>query len=137
MPIQVVVVDDVEADRYIVKRQLKKAEDFNAVLECDAGDAFLESYFNDPDARDVYDPPLVVLMDVNMPRMNGFEAVEELQRRMAEGRGARSVVIMMFTSSDNPADRALAERYEAVKGYIVKPLTADDVETIRQVHHAA
>ena len=133
--IPVVIVDDEEADRYIVRRRLAKSEDFEQVIECTTGDEFLEQFFNGHGGIDP-SSPLLVLMDINMPRMGGFETIEELQRRMAEGRGPKSVVIMMFTSSDNENDRARADALSSVKGYVLKPLDDDAVEDIVKVYNA-
>lgn len=132
--IPVVVVDDEDVDRYIVKRRLSKAEDFGEVLEAPTGDAFLEEFFNGRKIELPPDVPLLVLMDVNMPGRNGFETIEELQRRMERGRGPGSVVIMMFTSSQNPKDQERAKQFAVVKGYIFKPLDDAGVEKIRELY---
>lgn len=132
--IPVVVVDDNEADRYIVRRVLSKAEDFDEVLEAECGNVFLEEFYDGTGKTFAEDPPLLILMDVNMPGMNGFETVEELQRRSEAGKGPRTVVVMMFTSSDNPDDRERASHLVAVKGYIQKPLDETDVQFMRSVY---
>lgn len=134
--ISVVIVDDQDVDRYIVRRRLSKAPEIGNVIEASAGKEFLEDFFNGSGADEIKHPPLMVLMDINMPGMNGFETVKELQRRMAEGRGPESVVIMMFTSSDNPEDRRRAEELDAVKGFIVKPLDDSGVEDLLSLYHA-
>lgn len=132
MAIPVVVVDDNETDRYLVKRRLGKDPEFGEVTEMESGDQFLERYFNGQEADPVGDNPLVVLMDVNMPGRNGFETIEEMQQRIAEGRGPKSMVVMMFTSSNNPNDRALVQSYNLIKGYILKPINDESLATIRQ-----
>lgn len=129
--ISVVVIDDEKVDRYIVKRRMSKLDVFGDVIEATNGDNFLEEYFqNESEFECSVPPPLLILMDVNMPGRNGFETVEEIQRRMAQGRGPESIVIMMFTSSGNEKDRARAKTLDAVKGYITKPLDKEGIETI-------
>ena len=134
--ISVIIVDDQDVDRYIVKRRLAKSDDFGEVMEAVTGDDFLEDFFNGDGSKKVEHLPLLVLMDINMPGRNGFETVEELQNRMAEGRGPKSVVIMMFTTSDNPADRERAMQLDSVKGYIVKPLDDDGIQRIRDLYYS-
>ncbi|WP_176695386.1 response regulator [Phaeobacter sp. B1627] len=134
--IPVIVVDDETIDRYIVKRQLAKCDDFEQVLEVATGGEFLEAYFSEPRLTTQQSKPLLVLMDINMPQMSGFETIEELQRRMDVDSGPDSVVILMFTSSNNPEDRAKAESLPTVKGYVVKPLDEGGVETIRELYYA-
>lgn len=135
-PISVVVVDDQEVDRYIVKRRLSKSEHFGTIFESKTGDAFLEDFCSEQPVVEVDDPPLLILMDINMPGRNGFETVEELQRIMNEGRGPKSVVIMMFTTSDYPLDREKAMQLDPVKGYIVKPLDDNSVEEILKLYRS-
>jgi CheY-like chemotaxis protein len=61
------------------------------------------------------DKPHVVLLDLNMPRMNGFEFLHELH----EDRALRSTVVFVLTTSDIESDRARAYE-EGIAGYIVK-----------------
>lgn len=126
----VAVVDDSKADRYTVKRRLAKGTEFKEVLEFDAGDTFLKEYFKplrlDPESRE----ELIVLMDINIPRLDGFETVAEMERQLIEGNGVKSCVVMMFSSSENPLDRERAKQFEIVKGYIVKPFEIDDISKV-------
>ncbi len=134
--VPVVIVDDSDADRYIVKRRLSKSGDFGEVKEARDGVVFLDEFFNGPVLVETEDSPLLVLMDVNMPGLNGFETIEELQRRVAAGEGPASLVVMMFTSSSNPEDLALAEKLSSVKGYIQKPLDQEGIAKILEIYHA-
>jgi CheY-like chemotaxis protein len=59
--------------------------------------------------------PHIVLLDLNMPRMNGFEFLKEL-RADAELRGT---VVFVLTTSDTQTDRVRAYQ-EFIAGYIVK-----------------
>lgn len=132
--ITVAVVDDQEIDRYTTKRQLAKASGFGPVLEYGSGEDLLDRVFDGHDSDAIENLPLVVLMDVNMLRLSGFETVEALQARMNEGRGPKSIAVMMLTSSDNPVDRAKADALHSVKGYNLKPLDDDGVRTIQLIH---
>lgn len=132
--IPVVIVDDEDADRYVARRRLSKTGDFEPVFESTTGSDFLETFFNGHKGNALEHSPLVVLMDINMPQMNGFETIEEVVRRMDAGRGPESVDFMMFTSSDNPIDRARAKGLPAVKGYLVKPLDEHGIEQIRALY---
>lgn len=62
----------------------------------------------------------VILLDINMPEMNGFEFLEAYQKLHVTLQ-ARAVV-MMLTSSPDPNDRARALAFSCVKGYITKPI---------------
>lgn len=135
--IPVVIVDDEKVDRLVARRRFNEEEKFGDVFESETGDAFLEEFFNGHDHRlKGAKNAALILMDVNMPGRNGFETIEEMEARLKQGRGPKGVTVVVFTSSNNPADRARADTLETVKGYITKPLEKTDVEQLLQLYHA-
>lgn len=137
MSISVVVVDDEEVDRYLVKRRLGKDSDFGEVIEFQSGDIFIQEMFSDELNAPHIDSPILVLMDINMPGRDGFTIVEEAQRLISERKGPDSIVVMMFTSSNNEADKSRAETLDIVKGYLVKPLDTKSIQYIKDVYKKA
>ena len=135
MKIPVIVVDDERVDRYTVRRRLARHEDFGEVYEVEAGDRFLEEFFDSNSTREAWRDGPMILMDINMPRMNGFETVSELERRIAEKKGSNRAIVMMFSSSADASDISRAQAFDLVKGYILKPLEDEDVDKIRTVYH--
>lgn len=134
MKIPVIVVDDQEADRYIVKRRLAKHDDFEELQEFTSGDVFLERVFNGGEFDHKPGTPLLVLMDINMPGRNGFQTVEEIEQRINDGKGPTSIAVMMFTSSSNTGDHEKAKQLNIVKGYINKPLNSDAIVYLRDLY---
>lgn len=134
MKIPVVIVDDQDVDRYLVKRNLEKSDDFEKLIEMENGDSFLEHFYSDTAQPSDSSGPIMVLMDVNMPGRDGFETAREAQLRIAEGKGPQGLVMMMFTSSGNLIDRRKADELSIVKGYISKPLNAESVAYIREIY---
>lgn len=68
-------------------------------------------------------PPIdLVLLDIRMPRMDGFEFLTAAQRYL--GDEYTTPVVMMLTTSLSPEDRARAEASPAIRGFLNKPLTA-------------
>lgn len=64
---------------------------------------------------------LLVLLDLNMPRMNGIEFLQELRK---DPNLHRTPVVVLTTSND---ERDLVDAYELnVAGYIIKPVTFDN-----------
>ena len=125
-----VVVDDNDIDRYMVRRYLTRHEAFGDIMEAPTGDAFLEDICASKQLEPGRSTPILVLMDINMPGLDGFETAERLQEMVTSGETADSIVVMMFTSSDNPADKRRADEIEIVKGYVVKPFGNTHVSEI-------
>jgi DNA-binding response OmpR family regulator len=106
---QVLVVDDAEKIRAGVRRLLEQAG--HAVLEAGNGrDALRVLYAEKPD---------VVLLDVSMPDMDGWEALERI-------RELTWVPILMVTARDAPPERVRGLRGGA-DDYIVKPFEPDEL----------
>ena len=138
MKITTVIVDDEEMDRYIARRYLSKRPEFGDVIEAKHGTDFLENVCDSGRLGAVDQPPILVLMDINMPGPDGFETVRALQARIDSHRVPPSIVVMMFTSSDNPKDKDEADTLSLVKGYITKPIDdggADEVLALYRQGH--
>lgn len=77
--------------------------------------------------KDETTPPSdLILLDIRMPKMNGFEFLDAAQNYL--GDEYETPVVMMLTTSLSPEDRARAEASDAIKGFLNKPLTADHLE---------
>jgi two-component system, response regulator len=66
-------------------------------------------------------PPTLVILDLNMPRMDGFELLERLASRW--GPALRGLKIVILSASSESKDRQRAEKL-GVKIYIRKPINA-------------
>jgi CheY-like chemotaxis protein len=71
--------------------------------------------------------PDVILLDVKMPVMDGFEFLEEFE--MTEKHLVGKIKIILLTSSNNPSDIEQAKKYN-ISGYINKPLTSDKLNEV-------
>ncbi|MEJ7645709.1 MAG: response regulator [Chryseolinea sp.] len=61
--------------------------------------------------------PDIVLLDLNMPRMNGLECLERIRSR----KEWKDIKVFVLTTSDEVEDKAAARRL-GIAGYIIKPL---------------
>ena len=92
----------------------------------------IQSVHNGRDAMEVIEEaskgntsaPDVILLDLNMPVMNGFDFVQALQDSSIPDKHKLSIVIL--TSSDNSVDMERA-RSCGIKHYLRKPLTINDL----------
>jgi CheY-like chemotaxis protein len=75
--------------------------------------------------------PALILLDVNMPAMNGIEFLEAYKRLPQEHREA--IIIVVLTTSMHSRD--LARLHELpIAGLASKPLTEEKIDTILQLH---
>lgn len=110
---QILVVDDAEADRFLHTYRLGKTHPEAQVRTAVDGQDALE-ILREPGYR-----PDLILLDINMPRMNGFEFLEIYSVEFVD---APSGVVVMLTSSLSDKDKARARSFAVVKGFLSKPL---------------
>ncbi len=66
--------------------------------------------------------PDLIMMDVNMPGLDGFSATRQLMQDPT----TKGIPVVFVTSKDQKADRVFAQMLGA-KGYVTKPYTADQI----------
>ncbi|MDG4714669.1 response regulator [Winogradskyella marincola] len=72
--------------------------------------------------------PEVILLDINMPIMDGWQFLDEFIQIESH----KEVTIYIVSSSIDPADLQRAKKYESISNYVVKPITAETLKNILQ-----
>ena len=122
--ITIMLIDDNKIDLFIHGEVVKRISSVKAVLEFTfAGDAF--AYLEEQSAATW---PHVILLDIHMPMMDGFEFLANYAKLPAELR--RHCKVIMLSSSLNGEDHQRAKASELVHDFLGKPL---DVEKLRRV----
>jgi len=80
-------------------------------------------FFKDPEHL-----PNAILIDINMPKINGWELVEKLSELISDQQ--YSPKIYMLSTSMSPKDKEMVEHYQLVQGYFCKPLTEECLEIL-------
>ena len=117
----ILVVEDNPADYFATERGLRKAGLANPIIHAESGEAALDylagtgAYAGQGEQK-----PGIVLLDINLPGLNGGEVLERIR---AEERLKLVPVIMLTTSSDE-RDVQMAYRLGA-NSYIQKPVDLD------------
>lgn len=115
---QVILIDDSALDNRLHKRAIERSKLAKSVLTFSMPQDAI-AYFRTPGAM----PSDLVLLDINMPGMDGFELLEAATEEFGEA-FAPTIVIMLSTSTDQ-RDQARAREFEVVKDYFEKPLTSE------------
>lgn len=126
-PIQLAyLIDDEAFDQKMYQRIIARTHLVGETRSFLAADHALDHLKTHPDeAVDA------IFLDINMPRMTGFEFLEEATAEL--GPAFAKVCIVMLTTSLDPSDRARAERFDVVKDFLNKPLTAADVQHVAEL----
>lgn len=110
---RILVVDDQFVNRIIVKEMLKKYE--VDITEAGDGDAAVETVMNE-------DPFDIILMDVMMPSVDGFEATRQI--RALEDNARSSVPVIAMTSDVTDEDLSAAAA-AGMNDHVTKPVDGD------------
>ncbi|MFT3885619.1 MAG: response regulator [Flavobacteriales bacterium] len=122
----IMMVDDEDDYHLIVRMMLKRAGYAGRLTAFHSA----EDAIGHLDVRT--DMPDLLLVDINMPGMDGFEFITTCEeRRLLPAHGT---TVIMCSSSNRPLDMDAAKRFNSVNGYVEKTLTVERFERIRQEH---
>lgn len=108
----IVIVEDDKIDAMTFQRALKDIGVKNKIEHFENGEAALE-YLEDQNNQ----KPCIILLDLNMPRMNGIEFLKHIKQHPI----LKSIPVVVVTTSTDHRDRS--ESFEqSVAGYMVKPV---------------
>lgn len=117
------LIDDDMFDQKLSKRLIVRSQLVGRLLGFLSAEEALD-FLRDPDRPRVD----AILLDVNMPRMDGFEFLDAATKEL--GDGFADIVVMMLTTSLDPRDFDRARQYSVVKDYFSKPLSIAYLEKI-------
>ncbi|MCP3868972.1 MAG: response regulator [Gammaproteobacteria bacterium] len=108
----VLIVEDSPTEAHVLKGILKQGG-YGVLTAVDGESGVAEAQHSKPD---------LILMDVVMPGLNGFQATRQLSRNPETS----SIPIIMVTTKNQDTDRAWALR-QGAREYVVKPVKADEL----------
>jgi len=118
----VLLVDDDEPTNFLNKLTLKKYGCAEKIISVFDGQQALDYLDTCTDG----DFPDLILLDINMPLMNGWEFLDEYQQLQFNH---KAPVVIMLTTSVNPDDEEKSKKYNTIAGFLHKPLKADELNT--------
>jgi CheY-like chemotaxis protein len=117
--LNILLVEDDEVDIMTVQRAFKKGNIVNPLYLAGNGLEALALLRGTPGQPAVVPPERrLILLDLNMPKMNGLEFLRELRADPA----IRHIPVVVLTTSNEERDRVNAYNFN-VAGYILKPVT--------------
>lgn len=116
----IVVIDDDIFQISLVKECYKMSERENELICFENGEDFID-YCRQVE-EGIAPMPEVVLLDINMPKLNGFDILNYLKKR---ANFSDLPVVVMFTASDSDQDKAKAKLFKA-DAYMSKPYSIQD-----------
>jgi CheY-like chemotaxis protein len=118
--INILHVEDDEVDAMVMQRALKKTDLNYKLYHARNGLEALDMLRGTNGYEKISPRPAVILLDLNMPQMNGSEFLKELR----SDEELRPISVYVMTTSSDDRDRLDAYDYN-VAGYIVKPLSLE------------
>ena len=130
--VDILLVEDNINDAELTVRELKKHNMANNLYHVKDGEEALDFIFamgKFAGTRDVLHPPRVVLLDIQMPKVNGIEVLKKIKTDP----GTRSIPVVILTSSKESPD--IQKCYDmGANSYIVKPVNFEGfAEAIRNL----
>jgi len=120
----ILLVEDDQLDAMDIKRSLDKLNVFYKLVVAKNGEEAL-SILKGTHETVLDAPPDIILIDINMPRMNGLEFLHILR----ESPEWKSIKCFMITTSDEKVDKETANNL-GVSGYIVKPFKINNTSSL-------
>lgn len=123
-PIDILLVEDDPADVELTMRALKNGKVFNSLNVAEDGIQAMQFLRREGEYADCPRPDLI-LLDLNMPRKDGRETLEEIKADPS----LRSIPVVVLTTSD--AERDVLQSYDLqASSYVTKPVDLEQFTTV-------
>ena len=119
--VKILLVDDDELDRRAVIEAFSDKKVANEIIEAENGEEALE-ILRGTEGQSKLDQPYLILLDINMPTMDGHEFLNVLR----DDPQLTSSIVFVLTTSQSEEDLFKAYKRH-IAGYIVKSQAADDL----------
>ena len=113
----VLIVDDSPTELHTLSTMLKK--NGYSVLEAETGESGVDIATREQ--------PEIVLMDIVLPGLNGFQAT----RQLSKAKETEHIPVVMVTSKDQETDKVWGMR-QGAKAYLTKPVSEESLMNVLQ-----
>ena len=124
-PIVILMADDDDDDYLLTKKALKESKLLNTLVRVSDGEELIDYLKGRGQYDDTVLRPGVILLDLNMPRKDGREALKEIKADA----NLRDIPIVIFTTSK--AEEDIYRSYQlGSNSFITKPVTFENLITV-------
>ncbi|MEH6619819.1 response regulator [Maribacter arcticus] len=120
------IIDDDPIFIYGTKRIIEKVDFCNKIIVYNNGQEAIDGIYELIKTKEQL--PDVILLDINMPVMDGWEFLVEFKK--LQNLFSKKIHIYIASSSVDPRDIERVKNYKEVSDYILKPITPDDLGKI-------
>jgi CheY-like chemotaxis protein len=117
------IIDDDKIFVFVLKKILKKNENFDEVLDFKNGEEVLDLLSNKDNAL-----PNIILLDINMPVIDGWQFLEEIEKLPNK----EKLNVFIMSSSIDTNDIEKSKSFSTVKDFISKPINNDKLNKLIQ-----
>lgn len=128
--VSVLLVDDDEINNFISIKLIKKALINTDIMACLNGRFAIEQLVEIQE-KDPSKLPDYILLDINMPIMNGWEFLDEYKRLNLDPLGKSKIYIISSSVFSNDINKARS--YPLVKDFVSKPLNVEKIKELFEV----
>ena len=128
----VMIVDDNKVDLFVTKKIIEKCNPEIKTRNFTSGGSalyFLKLCQNNGESN-ILDIPDLILVDINMPQMDGFQFLENLKKLKL----VKKSKVYMLTSSLYSEDISRATNDSFCSGYLCKPFTVEKFASLLEEH---
>ncbi len=121
---EIFIIDDDPIYRLIVSKTISSIDSSLQIVECENGEIGLTKLKSKKNPNH----EIIVLLDINMPVLDGWGVLNEIEKTNSLKESLLSVYIV--SSSTDKSDVLKSEEYKFLKGFFSKPFKREDIKAI-------
>ena len=123
MKIKCLIIDDEPSSQTVLKKFVGDVDFLELAGVCNNAIEAIEKLKLDPAIQ-------LLFLDINMPIMNGWQFLEQLE--LINTSAIQDIKVVILTSSMSENDKKKSEAYKSVKKYVTKPLLANAIGSLME-----